>query len=325
MGALQFADPYFQVYRALAREFDLPIDGLQATLAAFGGGHQRGQLDTDGVVYTDYLIHGGRLKDEAVQLMAPDARGPAVPASPSSIFTRRCRARKCRPSPTRGRTALPSSSCSPTTPRFARCSSGKGVTASATARCAICRGAARDDGECAEAAPDRTSRSPVLVAAGSLLVLARAGAAGVPERLVYVDRHGHQVIQSTELSDRAFSRWRCCTRRTISIRPSIPAFRVPFVFLSAGKWQSTFSVVLRPGGRALALLASSGLSRWRCRGRRRPHRDNVAGRRPPVSGALLLLATPVWLYGLTPNETALALGLSRAAIASPRASGPRGD
>ena len=67
MGALQYADPYFQVYRALAREFDLPIRmGSQETLSAFGGGHQRGQLDADGVVYTDYLIHGGRLKDEAV-------------------------------------------------------------------------------------------------------------------------------------------------------------------------------------------------------------------------------------------------------------------
>ena len=40
--------------------------GSQETLAAFGGGHQRGQLDADGVVYPDYLIHGGRLKDEAI-------------------------------------------------------------------------------------------------------------------------------------------------------------------------------------------------------------------------------------------------------------------
>ncbi len=60
-------DPYFQVYRALAREFDVPIRmGSQETLAAFGAGHQRGQLDADGVVYPDYLIHGGRLKDEPV-------------------------------------------------------------------------------------------------------------------------------------------------------------------------------------------------------------------------------------------------------------------
>ena len=68
MGALQFAEPYFQVYRALAKEFSVPIRmGSQATLASFGAPHQRGQLDADGVVYPDYLIHGGRLKNEPVE------------------------------------------------------------------------------------------------------------------------------------------------------------------------------------------------------------------------------------------------------------------
>jgi predicted glycoside hydrolase/deacetylase ChbG (UPF0249 family) len=65
MGALQYNDAYFQVYRRLAKEFDLPIRmGSQETLAAAGGGHQRGQLDSDGVVYTDYLIHGSRKQGE---------------------------------------------------------------------------------------------------------------------------------------------------------------------------------------------------------------------------------------------------------------------
>lgn len=68
MGTLQYSDPYFQVYRALAREFDLPLRmGSQETLQAFGGGHQRAQLDADGVVYPDYLIHGGRQKGEPVE------------------------------------------------------------------------------------------------------------------------------------------------------------------------------------------------------------------------------------------------------------------
>jgi predicted glycoside hydrolase/deacetylase ChbG (UPF0249 family) len=68
MGTLQYDDRYFQVYRALAREFNLPIRmGSQETLAAFGAGHQRGQLDADGIVYTDYLVHGGRLNGEAVE------------------------------------------------------------------------------------------------------------------------------------------------------------------------------------------------------------------------------------------------------------------
>lgn len=68
MGALQYADPYFQAYRALAKEFDLPIRmGSQDLLAKMGGGHQRAQLDADGVVSPDYLIHGGRGKDESVE------------------------------------------------------------------------------------------------------------------------------------------------------------------------------------------------------------------------------------------------------------------
>lgn len=67
MGALQYAEPYFQVYRGLAKEFDLPIRmGSQATLAELGGGHQRAELDADGVVYPDYLIHGGRNKGEPI-------------------------------------------------------------------------------------------------------------------------------------------------------------------------------------------------------------------------------------------------------------------
>ena len=68
MGALQYDDRYFQVYRRLAKEFDLPLRmGSQEVLAAGGGGHQRGQLDADGVVYPDYLIHGGRKAGEPIK------------------------------------------------------------------------------------------------------------------------------------------------------------------------------------------------------------------------------------------------------------------
>lgn len=67
MGALQFNDNYFQVYRRLAKEFDLPLRmGSQEVLTAAGGGHQRGQLDGDGIVYPDHLIHGGRKPGESV-------------------------------------------------------------------------------------------------------------------------------------------------------------------------------------------------------------------------------------------------------------------
>jgi predicted glycoside hydrolase/deacetylase ChbG (UPF0249 family) len=67
MGALQYSDAYFQAYRRLANEFNLPIRmGSQEVLAANGGAHQRGQLDADGVIYPDYLIHGGPQKGESI-------------------------------------------------------------------------------------------------------------------------------------------------------------------------------------------------------------------------------------------------------------------
>lgn len=67
MGALQYNENYFQVYRKLAKEFDLPLRmGSQDLLQAQGGGHQRGQLDADGILYPDYLIHGGRASGESM-------------------------------------------------------------------------------------------------------------------------------------------------------------------------------------------------------------------------------------------------------------------
>ena len=68
MGTLQYNEAYFQIYRRLAKEFDLPLRmGSQELLAAQGGGHQRGQLDSDGVVCPDYLIHGDRKPGESVR------------------------------------------------------------------------------------------------------------------------------------------------------------------------------------------------------------------------------------------------------------------
>ncbi len=58
MGALQYDMRYHAVYRALAREFDLPIRmGNQDLLATLKGGHLRAELDADGTLYPDYLIH----------------------------------------------------------------------------------------------------------------------------------------------------------------------------------------------------------------------------------------------------------------------------
>src|SRR5882724_4841806 len=61
MGTLQYNEAYFQIYRRLAKEFDLPLRmASQELLAAMGGGHQRGQLDADGILCPDYLLYGER-------------------------------------------------------------------------------------------------------------------------------------------------------------------------------------------------------------------------------------------------------------------------
>ncbi len=58
MGALQYDMRYHAVYRQLAKEFNLPIRmGNQELLATRGGAHLRGELDADGTLYPDYLIH----------------------------------------------------------------------------------------------------------------------------------------------------------------------------------------------------------------------------------------------------------------------------
>src|SRR5215510_6779295 len=68
MGTLQYNEAYFQIYRRLAKEFNLPLRmGSQELLAAQGGGHQRGQLDSDGTIYPDYLIHGDRKPGEPIR------------------------------------------------------------------------------------------------------------------------------------------------------------------------------------------------------------------------------------------------------------------
>jgi hypothetical protein len=67
MGTLQYDLRYYAVYRQLALEWDLPLRmGSQELLESFGAGHLRAQLDADGVVYPDYLIHGDRQAGESV-------------------------------------------------------------------------------------------------------------------------------------------------------------------------------------------------------------------------------------------------------------------
>ena len=121
MGTLQYNDAYFQVYRRLAKEFDVPLRmAAQEVLAANGGGHQRGQLDSDGVVCPDFLIYGGPNKGESVtdywkrMLTRAEARGHRA------VYSRDRRPEKrYRTLLTRGKIARPSMSCSHAIPTSA--------------------------------------------------------------------------------------------------------------------------------------------------------------------------------------------------------------
>ncbi len=137
-----------------------------------------------------------------------------------------------------------------------------------------------------------------------------------------------KLIQSTELARTGFHSMSLpYPAHDLDPTEYFLPFGMPFVFLSAGKWQSIFSsfyaVIAAPlvlhGVEWLVALAMIGVvvavtaTTW------------LPGAHP-VAGALVLLATPVWFYGLNPNETPLALGCVLAAMAvATRYAGPRGD
>jgi predicted glycoside hydrolase/deacetylase ChbG (UPF0249 family) len=67
MGTLQYDLRFYAVYRRLALEFNLPLRmASQDMLETRAAGQIRAQLAADGVVFPDYLIHGGREKGETV-------------------------------------------------------------------------------------------------------------------------------------------------------------------------------------------------------------------------------------------------------------------
>ena len=285
------------------------------------------QLDADGVVYPDYLIHGGRLKDEAMATSTGAACSRASsPASPSCTFTRRCQATRCRRSPTRGRTAPPSSSCSPTTPRFARCSSARASSASATARCATC-----SEGTRALTRRRAHARAACWLSRWDRCVVLARWRRWSFQRALLRRRSTPPIklIQSTELA-RIGLRSMALSYPARDLDPAehfLP-FEAPFVFLSAGKWQSIFSsfyaVLAAPLVPARRRVARRAGDRWASPSPARPLRQLGSGRAPGSSRAAALLATPVWFYGLNPNETPLALGCAvRRRWPSPRASAAR--
>lgn len=104
-------------------------------------------------------------------------------------------------------------------------------------------------------------------------------------------------------------------------------FSSPFVFLSAGRWQSVFpsfySVIIAPllargidwvVGLSMIMTAVAMAATSRLPGA------------TPVTALLALLATPIWLYGLNPTEMPVALAAAMAALATAStAAGRRGD
>lgn len=68
MGALQYSDKYFfEVYVPLAKEYNLPARmGSQELLAQFGYPNMRRQVAELGILFPDYLIHGGRKPNESI-------------------------------------------------------------------------------------------------------------------------------------------------------------------------------------------------------------------------------------------------------------------
>lgn len=171
-------------------------------------------------------------------------------------------------------------------------------------------------------------RIGLLVAGGSLLLLT-ALAPLVFQRYSFTSIDtAIKLIQSTELS-RSGGRSMALSYPARDLDPEerfLP-FESPFVFLSAGRWQSIFSsfyaVAASPlvsrGVEWLVALAILGVVATVTA------TSLVAGAHP-MAGPVVLLATPVWLYGLQPTETPLALGCAVAAMAvATRVGGSRGD
>ena len=166
------------------------------------------------------------------------------------------------------------------------------------------------------------------------VAVATLGIVGVLAPIV-VERHSLnsidtaiKLIQATELNRSSFrSMALSYPAHTVDPDEHFLPFASPFVFLSAGRWQSVFSsfyaviiapllalglawvVALSVVATAVAMAATSRLPGGH-----------------PASALLALLATPIWLYALNPTETPVALAAAMAAMATATAiAGPRGD
>ena len=171
-------------------------------------------------------------------------------------------------------------------------------------------------------------RATLLIAAGSLALLVTLAPLVFQEHSFSSIDTAIKLIQSHELSRSGYrSMALSYPARDLDPTEHFLPFEDPFVFLSAGRWQSIFSSfyavltagLLPYGVRWLVALAIAGVvvavtSTSRLMGAH------------PLAGPMALVATPIWFYGLVPNETPLALGCGVAAMAvASSMRGPRGD
>lgn len=171
-------------------------------------------------------------------------------------------------------------------------------------------------------------RSTLAVAIGTLLVLLAIAPVATERHALNSIDTAIKLIQATELSRSSF-RTMALTYPARDIDPDeqfLP-FVPPFVFLSAGRWQSIFSsfyALLAAPLVPLGLPWLVGLSMLAI-----AIATAAVTRLPGASllaAPLTLLATPIWLYALHPTETPLALACATAAMAvGASLAGPRGD
>lgn len=174
----------------------------------------------------------------------------------------------------------------------------------------------------------RTRHSTIAVAVGALLVLLAIAPVATERHALNSIDTAIKLIQATELSRSAFRAMALAyPARDIDPDEQFLPFVPPFVFLSAGRWQSIFSsfyAVLAAPLVPLGLPWLVGLSMIAT-----AVATAAVTRLPSASllaAPLTLLATPIWLYALHPTETPLALACATAAMAvGARVAGPRGD
>ena len=172
----------------------------------------------------------------------------------------------------------------------------------------------------------RAIRTPAVRAAGLtfLVLLLVAPAVFEPHSVTSID----SAVKAAQAAELARSGYRSMAisypGRALDPEEHFYPFEPPFVFLSAGRWQSVFSSFYAVvGALPVHLAGMAGLVALSLLGG--VLTAAAAARLPEAAttGALLaVFATPIWSYSLAPAETSLALAFATASVAT--AAGGRG-